>query len=97
MSELSDVEIVFGHDNSILVVPDYGLPAEILSTDLEAPGSIVHMIDTVLIPDKEILFALDRPEDVIAEYESRYMMRSDIVYQSSERLVCRVAKARGML
>ena len=83
MSELSDIEIVFGHDRSILVVPDYGLPAEVLSTDLEACGSVVHMIDTVLIPDKEILFALDRPDDVIADYESRYSMRSATSCQSS--------------
>lgn len=68
MSEMSDLEISIGDE--VLVVPDYGLPAEVISTDLDACGSVVHVIDTVLIPDRDILLSLDLPDDIIANYES---------------------------
>lgn len=69
MSDLSDIEIDIGDEP--LVVPDYGLPAGIVSTDLDACGSIVHVIDTVLIPDSQVLVALEIPDPIIADYESR--------------------------
>ena len=68
MSDTSDLEVLI-EDNMVLVLPDYGLPAEVVSTDLEACGSIVHVIDTVLIPDREILMALGLPDRILTNYE----------------------------
>jgi len=72
MSEESDLKVVSQGDE-VFVMTKYGLPAKVVSSDLDACGSIVHVIDSVLLPDKEVLQSLSLPDSVISAYESKAM------------------------
>jgi uncharacterized surface protein with fasciclin (FAS1) repeats len=55
----------------LYVMADYGVPAKVVSSDLDACGSIVHVIDSVLIPDRDVLESIDIPDSIITSYESK--------------------------
>lgn len=71
MNDASDLDISVR--DGIYVTPDYGLPGEILASDMAACRSVIHVIDTVLIPERDILHALDLPGPIISSYEARSM------------------------
>eukprot|EP00210_Caulerpa_lentillifera_P008139 g7773.t1 len=71
MSEETSEVLVLNEGGEVYVMAPYGVPAKVISSDLDACGSIVHVIDYVLLPDKEVLESLSLPDSVISAYESR--------------------------